>query len=157
MRVLQAVEEVNEDQKLIMFRKISGYFKGDLKGKTIGLWGLSFKPQTDDMREAPSLVLIRKFLEAGATVKAYDPVAIPEAKRILGNRIEYTENPYDALDRADCLLLVTEWPEFRYPDFDFIHKLLKQPVIFDGRNIYNPKTIENMGFTYFCIGFNALK
>jgi len=157
LRVLQAVEEVNEDQKSIMFRKISDYFKGDLKGRTIGLWGLSFKPQTDDMREAPSLVLIRKFLEAGATVKAYDPVAIPEAKRILGNKIEYTENPYDALDRADCMLLITEWPEFKFPDFDFIHKLLKQPVIFDGRNIFNAKTIENMEFTYFCIGYNALK
>jgi UDPglucose 6-dehydrogenase len=155
LRVLKAVEEVNDDQKSVMFHKVSKYFNGDLKGKTIGIWGLSFKPQTDDMREAPSLVLIKKFIEAGAKVKAYDPVAIHEAKRILGDTIEYGQDQYDALIDADCLLLVTEWSEFKFPNFNIIRKLLKKEVIFDGRNIYDQSEMKKKGFDYFCIGVDT--
>jgi UDPglucose 6-dehydrogenase len=155
LRVLQAVEEVNDDQKLVMFKKISDHFKGDLKGKTVALWGLSFKPHTDDMREAPALVLIREFLKAGAKVKAYDPVAMHETKRILGDKITYAEGMYDAITGADCLLMVTEWPEFRVPDFSEIKRLLKNPVVFDGRNIYDANDMKNLGFSYYCIGINT--
>jgi UDPglucose 6-dehydrogenase len=157
LRVLKAVEAVNEDQKSMMFRKVLKHFKGDIKGKTIGMWGLSFKPQTDDMREAPSLVLIKKFLEAGAKIKAYDPVAMAESKRILGDEIEYAEDQYDALTDADCLLLVTEWPEFKFPNFNIIRKLLKTPVVFDGRNIYEYPEMKRNGFIYYCIGIDTSK
>lgn len=157
LRVLKAVEAVNDDQKSVMFNKINKYFNGDLKGKTIGLWGLSFKPQTDDMREAPSLVVIKKLLEAGARVKAYDPVAMHETKRILGDKIEYAADQYDALIDADCLLMITEWPEFKFPNFNVIKKLLKTPVIFDGRNIYDQQEIKKKNFDYFCIGVNTSK
>jgi len=157
LRVLKAVEEVNEDQKSVMFNKVMKFFKGDLNGKTIGMWGLSFKPQTDDMREAPSLVLIKKYLEAGAKVRAYDPVAMHEAKRILGDKIEYAEDQYDALIDADCLVLVTEWPEFKFPNFNVIRKLLKTPAIFDGRNIYGRAEIQKRGFDYFCIGIDTTR
>ncbi len=157
LRVLQAVEDVNEDQKSYLFHRILKYFGNNIKDRTIGLWGLSFKPHTDDMREAPSLVLIRKLIEAGAKVKAYDPVAMNEAKRILGSKITYAADPYDALKEADCLLLVTEWPEFRVPDFGMVKKLLKQPVVFDGRNIYDAATMKSLGFTYFCIGIKTEK
>ncbi len=156
LRVLKAVEEVNDDQKLVMFNKINTYFKGDLKGKVIGLWGLSFKPQTDDMREAPSLMMIKKLTEAGAKVKAYDPVAMHEANRILGDSIEYAADQYDALIDADCLLMVTEWPEFKFPNFNVMRKLLKTPVIFDGRNIYDLNEIRKKNFDYFCIGVNTI-
>ncbi len=157
LRVLQAVEDVNDDQKSVMFHKVMKHFKGDIKGKTIGMWGLSFKPQTDDMREAPSLVLVKKFIEAGAKVKAYDPVAMHEAKRILGDSIEYAEDQYEALIDADCLLLVTEWPEFKFPNFNIIRKLLKEQVVFDGRNIYELAEMKRKGFTYYCIGIDTLK
>jgi UDPglucose 6-dehydrogenase len=156
LRVLKAVEEVNEDQKSVMFRKVLKHFNGNIKGKTIGMWGLSFKPLTDDMREAPSLVLIKKFLEAGVNVRAYDPVAMHEAKRILGDRIIYAQDQYDALNGADCLLLVTEWPEFKFPDFNIIRKLLSTPVVFDGRNIYDLAEMKRKGFVYYCIGINTL-
>ena len=119
------------------------------------MWGLSFKPQTDDMREAPSLVLIHALLEAGATVKAYDPVAMHEAKRILGDTVTYADGLYDALSGADALLMVTEWPEFRFPDFHEVKKLLKHPVIFDGRNIYDIREMNKLGFQYYCIGINT--
>lgn len=157
LRVLKAVEAVNDDQKAVMFNKISKFYKGDLKGKTIAFWGLSFKPQTDDMREAPSLVMVKKLIEAGAKVKAYDPVAMHEAKRILGDTIEYAEDQYDALIDADCLLLVTEWPEFKFPNFNVVKKLLKDPVIFDGRNIYEIAEMKRKGFYYFCIGVDTSK
>jgi UDPglucose 6-dehydrogenase len=157
LRVLKAVEAVNEDQKSLMYRKVLGHFNGDIKDKTIGMWGLSFKPLTDDMREAPSLVLIEQFLNAGATVRAYDPVAMHEAKRILGDRIIYASDQYDALVDADCLLLVTEWPEFKFPDFNIILKLLKSPVVFDGRNIYELVEMKRKGFTYYCIGIDNRK
>ncbi len=157
LRVLKAVEEVNQDQKSLLFHKISKYFKGDLKGKTIALWGLSFKPQTDDMREAPSLVIIKKLIESGAKVKAYDPVAMKEAQRILGDTIAYSDEQYGALVDADCLVLVTEWPEFKFPNFDIVKKLMSKPVVFDGRNIYEIAEMKRNGFDYFCVGVDTTK
>ena len=157
LRVLKAVEAVNLDQKSVLFHKIVKYFNGTIKDKTIAIWGLSFKPQTDDMREAPSLVIIKKLLEAGAKVKAYDPVAMKEAKHMLGDTITYSEDQYEALIDADCLLLVTEWPEFKVPNFNIIKKLLNKPVIFDGRNIYEIAEVKRKGFEYFCIGIDTTK
>ena len=152
MEVLEAVENVNERQKGVLFAKAKTYFNGNLKGKTFGIWGLAFKPQTDDMREAPSLVIIKKLLDAGAKVKAYDPVAKHEAKRILGDTIEIVEDQYDAIIDADALFLVTEWPEFKFPNFNVIKKLLKTPVIFDGRNIYDPGELKEKGIDYLGTG-----
>lgn len=157
LRVLRSVEAVNEDQKSILFHKVNKYFKGDLKGKTIGFWGLSFKPLTDDMREAPSLVLIDRFIGAGAHVKAYDPVSMNEARRILDDKITYAEDQYDVLIDADCLVLVTEWPEFRFPNFNVIKKLLKTAAVFDGRNIYDRTEMKAKGFDYFCIGIDTTR
>jgi UDPglucose 6-dehydrogenase len=158
LRVLTAVEEVNEDQKSVLFNKVSDYFGGNLKGKQIGIWGLSFKPQTDDMREAPSIVIINKLLEAGVKVKAYDPVAMPEAEhRHFGNQIEYAKDQYEAAIDADALLIVTEWPEFKFPNLNVLKKLLKQPAIFDGRNIYEVSDMQQSGFDYYCIGINTGK
>jgi UDPglucose 6-dehydrogenase len=155
MRVLRSVEEVNEDQKYVMYNKVNSYFNGDLKGKTIAMWGLSFKPKTDDMREAPSLIIIDKLLEAGANVKAYDPVAMEEARHMIGNKITYSKDQYETLIDADALILVTEWPEFRFPNFDVLGKLLKNKLIFDGRNIYDGKELREKGYTYFGIGVNG--
>lgn len=155
LRVLKAVEAVNKDQKSVLFHKVFNYFKGDLKDKHIAVWGLSFKPQTDDMREAPSVVIIKKLLEAGAKVRAYDPVAMKEATHQLGDTITYADDQYEALIDADCLLIVTEWPEFKFPNFKIIKKLLNQPVIFDGRNIYEINEIRQQGFEYFCIGIDT--
>ena len=152
MEVLKAVENVNERQKGVLFAKAKTYFNGDLKGKTFALWGLAFKPQTDDMREAPSLVIIKRLLEAGAKVKAYDPVAMEEAKRILGDSIEMVNDQYEALIDADGLFLVTEWPEFKFPNFSVVKKLLKTHVIFDGRNIYDPQELKQIGIDYLGIG-----
>jgi UDPglucose 6-dehydrogenase len=157
MRVLKAVEAVNNDQKLLLFNKILKHFSGDLKGRTVAIWGLSFKPQTDDMREAPSLVIIKKLLEAGAKVKAYDPVAMKEAKHHFGDTITYYEDQYEALIDADCLALVTEWPEFKFPKFQIMKKLLNSPVIFDGRNIYDRNEMKRYGFRYYCIGIDTSK
>jgi len=157
LRVLKAVEAVNFDQKSVLYHKILKYFNGDIKDKTIAIWGLSFKPQTDDMREAPSLVIIQKLLEAGAKVKAYDPVAMKEAKHTLGDTIIYAEDQYEALIDADCLVLVTEWPEFRVPNFNIMRKLLNKPVIFDGRNIYEIAEMKHKRFDYFCIGIDTTK
>ena len=157
LRVLKAVEAVNDDQKSVMFNKIKKHFKGELKNKIIALWGLSFKPQTDDMREAPSLVMIQQLKKAGAKVRAYDPVAIDEAKRILGNGVEFAQDQYDALIDADALLMVTEWPEFKFPNWNVAKKLLKKPVVFDGRNIYDANEMKQRGFSYYCIGLNTKK
>jgi UDPglucose 6-dehydrogenase len=157
MRILQAVEDVNDDQKSVLFNKISKHFKGDLKGKNFAIWGLSFKPKTDDMREAPSLVIIEKLLGAGASVKAYDPVAMHEAKKDLGEQIEYSKDPNDALIDADALLIVTEWPEFRTPNFKVMGKLMKSKLVFDGRNIYDLEEMTEHGFEYYCIGINTTK
>ncbi len=155
LQVLKAVEAVNKQQKLVLFNKINTYFKGDLKGKTIGIWGLSFKPQTDDMREAPSLYIIDSLLKAGAHVKAYDPVANEEAKYHFGDTIAYCAEQYEVLIDSDCLAILTEWPEFKFPSFKIIKKLLSQPVIFDGRNIFDREQIKRNGFEYFCIGVNT--
>ncbi len=157
LQVLKAVEAVNETQKSILVRKAMLHYNNNLKGKTIAMWGLSFKPKTDDMREAPSLVVIKKLLEAGAKVKAYDPVAMDEAKRILGNKIEYAKDEYETLIDADCLMILTEWDEFKFPNFNVVKKLLKDPLIFDGRNIYEPSEMKDFGFIYYCIGVNAKK
>ncbi|MCD8263183.1 MAG: UDP-glucose/GDP-mannose dehydrogenase family protein [Tannerellaceae bacterium] len=152
MKVLKAVEEVNELQKSVLFNKLLKYFDGDLRGRTIAIWGLSFKPETDDMRKAPSLVIIDKIVQAGGKVKAYDPVAMEEAKRILGDRIAYANDMYDALPDADALLLITEWKEFRLPSWGIITKVMRQPILIDGRNIYDKKELEEFGLIYSCIG-----
>ncbi|MCK6445182.1 MAG: UDP-glucose/GDP-mannose dehydrogenase family protein [Planctomycetes bacterium] len=152
-KILKAVEAVNERQKGVLFEMVKKHFKGDLKGKKFAVWGLAFKPNTDDMREAPAVVIIEALLAAGAKVAACDPEAIEECKkRHLGDRIEYSKRPMDVLSGADALLVVTEWNEFRRPDFDQIKSQLKHPVIFDGRNIYPRKTVEKLGFTYYGIG-----
>ncbi|MEN9704833.1 MAG: hypothetical protein RLZZ393_712 [Pseudomonadota bacterium] len=153
-RVLEAVEAVNYDQKSVLVRKIGAHFNGDLAGRTIALWGLAFKPNTDDMREAPALTVINELLAAGARVRAYDPVSMPETRRILGVRegLAYVEEAYEALEGADALALVTEWKEFRSPDFDRIRGLLRHPVVFDGRNVYNPELLAHLGFSYYGIG-----
>ncbi|WP_321996162.1 UDP-glucose/GDP-mannose dehydrogenase family protein [Draconibacterium orientale] len=150
--VLKAVEKVNYRQKEVLFNKLYKRFDGNLKGKKFAMWGLSFKPKTDDMREAPSLVIIEKLLEAGASVVGYDPVAMHEAERILGDKISYAKDEYDALIDADALILVTEWSEFRLPNFRVMEKLLKNKIIFDGRNIYDPEELAELGFEYFAIG-----
>jgi UDPglucose 6-dehydrogenase len=155
MRILQAVEDVNDDQKSVIFNKVMKHFNGDIKGKTFAMWGLSFKPKTDDMREAPSLVIIDQLIEQGAKVKAYDPVAMDETKHMIGNKIEYANDPDEALIDADALLLVTEWPEFRIPNFKVMGKLLKNKVIFDGRNIYDAVEMNDLGFVYYGIGING--
>jgi len=154
LKVLQAVEDANEAQKTVLGAKITRRLGQDLAGKTLALWGLAFKPNTDDMREAPSLVLIRELLEHGASVCAYDPVAVHEAQRILGDnpRIRYAESPMAALDGADALAIVTEWKEFRSPDFEKIKARLKNPLIFDGRNLYEPAAPRRAGLEYFAIG-----
>lgn len=152
LRVLKSVEAVNKDQKLVLFNKVMNYFDEDIHDKTVAVWGLSFKPQTDDMREAPSLVIIDKLLEAGTTVKVYDPVAMNEAKHHFGEKIIYCEDQYEALIEADCLIILTEWPEFKFPNFKIVKKLLNHPVVFDGRNIYDKDQMQSNGFYYSCIG-----
>jgi UDPglucose 6-dehydrogenase len=152
LEILEAVEAVNYRQKEVMFQKIEKHFKGNLKGKKIGLWGLAFKPNTDDMREAPALVVIDKLLSAGAEVVAYDPAAMDETKRKIGDKIKYADDQYEAIVDADALLIMTEWAEFRLPKYTVIEKLLKKKVIFDGRNLYNPKEMKEFGYTYYCVG-----
>lgn len=152
MKVLKAVEDVNEAQKSVLVTKVKKHFGNDLSGMTFGIWGLSFKPKTDDMREAPSIVIINQLIEAGAKVRAFDPVAMEEAYRDLGDSIVYSTDEYDALVDADALLLVTEWPEFRVPNFNVIGKLLKNKLIFDGRNIYDREELLELGYTYYGIG-----
>lgn len=151
-RILKAVEEVNERQKHTLFEKAEKHF-GDLKGKHFAIWGLAFKPNTDDMREAPAIVLCDQLIEAGATVTAFDPEAMEEAKRVyIGDKIKYADKPMDALDGADALFIVTEWNEFRRPDFESIFESLEHPVIIDGRNIFSREVVEEMGFTYYAVG-----
>jgi UDPglucose 6-dehydrogenase len=155
LKLVEATEAVNEDQKLFLLSKIRKHFDGDLEGRTIALWGLAFKPRTDDMREAPSLSLIRALVREGARVRVYDPEATREAKaqlRDVEGQLTYCRKSYEACEGADALVLVTEWNEFREPDFDRIQKLLRHPVIFDGRNIFNPETLKELGFTYFGVG-----
>lgn len=152
MRILQAVEEVNEEQKHILFKKLLKYFYGQIEGKRIAIWGLSFKPETDDIREAPSLVLIHKLLEWKCQVIAYDPVAMKEAKKILGETIQYAKDIYETVNDADALLVVTDWKEFRLPSWGVVKKLMKCPFVLDGRNLYVKKEMEEMGFIYQGIG-----
>lgn len=152
LEILEAVEKVNDRQKHILFKKLMDFYKEDLNGKTIAMWGLSFKPNTDDMREAPSLVLIDEIIKAGGTVRAYDPIAERETKSRIGNIIYYAKDIYDATVDADAILLVTEWNEFRLPSWDVIKKTMKTPVVFDGRNIYNKSEMEEIGFKYSGIG-----
>ncbi len=152
MKVLNAVEEVNEYQKTIVFNKLSRYYGGDLKGKRIAVWGLAFKPQTDDMREATALVVIRLLLEAGCEVRVFDPIAMDECRRRIGNVVEYAADMYDALLNADALLLLTEWKQFRLPSWGVVKKAMAHAVVIDGRNIYDPAEMEEWGIHYSCIG-----
>jgi UDPglucose 6-dehydrogenase len=150
--VIKAVENVNNRQKEVIFRKISTHFKGNLKNKVFGIWGLSFKPNTDDIREAPSLKIIEQLVQAGATVKVYDPVAMHETRKLLNDQVEYGQDMYDALIDANGLILATEWSEFRIPNFKLLARIMKEKVIFDGRNIYDPAEALENGFTYYGIG-----
>jgi len=152
MPLLRAVEQVNEGQKQLLAEKVRRHFGTDLTGLTFALWGLSFKPRTDDMREAPSIIVIESLLKDRAQIQAYDPEANGEAKKIFGDRIHYAKRNYDALRGADAMIVVTEWNEFRRPNFQRIKELLKKPVVFDGRNIYDPAEMRKMGFTYYSIG-----
>ena len=151
MRVLKAVEEVNERQKSVLFEKLRRHY-GDLQGKTIALWGLAFKAETDDMREATSLVTIRHLLEAGCTIRVFDPAAMDEARRRLGDAVIYASDIYDAAKGADALLLLTEWKQFRLPSWARVHDLMRNPIVFDGRNIYDPAEMRKNGFEYYSIG-----
>ena len=154
MGVLKAVEEVNEYQKTVLFKKLAARFGGveNLKGKTVAMWGLAFKPETDDMREATALVLIDLLVKAGAVVRVYDPVAMNECKRRVGDIVTYCKDMYEALLDADALLLVTEWKQFRMPSFGVMKKSMKNALIIDGRNIYDPKELAEAGFEYSAIG-----
>ena len=154
MILLKAVEAVNERQKGVLVKKVKAHFGQRLEGLCFAVWGLAFKPRTDDMRDAPAITVVEALLEAGAKVQAFDPEAMVEAKRIFGDRIGYANRNYDALNGASALLVLTEWNEFRRPDFGRIKKLLRQPVIFDGRNIYDPADLRKLGFTYYSIGRN---
>lgn len=152
MNIIEAVEKVNEYQKGIVFKKLQDAFDGNLNGKKVAIWGLAFKPETDDMREAPSLVVIKKLLEAGAEVMVYDPVAMDECKRRLGDKVTYAKDMYNAIIDADALAMMTEWKEFRLPSWSIIKKAMKGNVIIDGRNIYDPAELAEEGFIYHCIG-----
>lgn len=158
MQVLKAVEEVNEAQKSVLYNKVMGHYGGQIAGKHFAVWGLSFKPKTDDMREAPSVVIINQLLAQGATVTAYDPVAMEECKKHhLGDKIAYSEDQYEVLKGADALLVVTEWPEFRTPDWNKIGSALQEKVIFDGRNVYDAAEMKQAGYHYYCIGIRTGK
>jgi len=150
--VLQAVESGNDRQKRVLFEKLSRHFDGNLKGKTIAVWGLAFKAETDDVRESPAIVLVEALLEAGAKVRAHDPAAVETARRVLGDRVTLVEHSYEALSGADALTVVTEWLEYRNPDFARIKQALKRALIVDGRNLYDPERLSQLGFTYDCIG-----
>jgi len=152
LRILKAVDAVNMDQKSVLVEKILRHFDGQISGKTFAIWGLAFKPQTDDMRDAPSLVIIEKLLALGAKIHAHDPVAIEVAEGILGKKVRFHTKPFDALKGADALIVVTEWNEFRSADLGKIKQTLKKPVVFDGRNIYDPAEMKQLGFRYYGIG-----
>lgn len=152
MRVLEAVQQVNEDQKSILFDKLARHYNGDLQGRVISLWGLAFKPETDDVREAPSLILIEKLLAAGCKVKAYDPIAMESCRRVVGDRITFCRDMYEATVDSEALMLITEWKEFRVPSLDVLKATMRQPIVLDGRNIYDREEMEEHGFTYYKIG-----
>lgn len=151
-RILNAVMDVNADQKTKLVPKIKEFFKNDLKGKTIAIWGLSFKPHTDDIREAPALYNIEALLAEGVKIKAHDPEAMPNVKKLLGDKIEFSNTPYDAAEKADAIFIATEWPEFRTPDFERLSSIVKNKVIFDGRNLYDLDLMRELGYSYFSIG-----
>jgi UDPglucose 6-dehydrogenase len=152
LKLMESVDAVNDDQKQVLGQKIRFHFQGDVKGKTFAVWGLAFKPQTDDIREAPALVLIDELLAAGAKLRVHDPEAAANVRALYGDKLTYSDGPYGALEGADALVIVTEWKAFQNPDFDMIKKLLASPVIFDGRNIYDTKAMQTYGFTYYAIG-----
>ena len=154
-KILRAVDEVNERQKRLIVKKMLRHFNNQIKQKVIAIWGLSFKPQTDDIREAPAVVVINSLLELGAKIRAHDPIAISKMRGLFGGKVDFFDNNYEALKGADALAVITEWNEFRRPDFERIKSLMKHPVIFDGRNIYDPKLMRERGFTYFGIGRNG--
>ena len=151
-RILEAVDIVNTHQKAVLLEKIQRHFRDGLTGRTIAIWGLAFKPRTDDIREAPALVLVDRLLKQGAKLQVHDPVAVPNVRELYGNRLTYAENPYDALKGAHALAIMTEWEEFRHPDFTVMKERMKAPVIFDGRNLYSREQMKAGGFTYHCIG-----
>lgn len=157
LKILEAVDKVNKAQKLVLVEKVLNHFKNDIKGKHFAVWGLAFKPNTDDMREAPSVVIINELLKHDATVSAHDPVAAESAKFYLQDRITYANNEYEALENADALLIFTEWNEFRNPDFSLLSSKLKNKVIFDGRNIFEPSRMKELHYTYYSIGRSAVK
>ncbi len=151
-KILKAVMAVNDTQKTILMTRVKDYFKGNLKGKTFAVWGLSFKPHTDDIREAPALYNIEELLKAGAIIKAHDPESMDNVKEILGDKIQYCNTPYDAAENADAIFIATEWPEFRAPDFEKLSSILTRKVIFDGRNLYDLPLMKELGYTYYSIG-----
>jgi len=157
MKLLKLVDQINKDQKHVLVDKLKNHFGADLTGKKFAVWGLAFKPNTDDMREAPSVVVINSLLESGASVTAYDPAAMENARFYLGETIKYVDDQYEAIEEADALLILTEWNEFRNPDFGKIKGTLNDPVIFDGRNIFSPEKMKEMGFKYYSIGRKPLK
>jgi UDPglucose 6-dehydrogenase len=151
-KILKAVMDVNRLQRTRLIAKLKSHFNNNLKGKTIAFWGLSFKPHTDDIREAPAFYNIEELLQAGAVINVHDPEAMPNTQNVFGNKIKYCETPYEAVDQADALFIATEWPEFRTPEFDKLGRIMKHKVIFDGRNLYSPSTVRELGFTYYSIG-----
>lgn len=154
-RMLQTVDEINNLQKSVLFQKLSSYFEGELNNRTIGIWGLAFKPRTDDIREAPALVIIDQLLQFGAKVKVHDPVAMENVKAKYGDQLQYCDHHYDAAEGADAVAIVTEWSEYRNPDLEYVRHKMKQPVIFDGRNLYDPKKLQTAGFYYTGIGLKS--
>ena len=151
-KILKSVVEVNRKQVELFFNKILNHYNGNIKGKHFGMWGLAFKPNTDDVREAPALALIKKVVDAGAKIRAFDPEAIETTKAQIGKMIEYSNSSYDAIKNSDALIIVTEWNEFRNPDLEKVRSLLKEPVIFDGRNLYDLETMRQKKFTYYSVG-----
>ena len=155
-RMMEAVDTVNQAQKDILFRKIHQHFGGELKDKTIAIWGMAFKPRTDDVREAPAMVLIDALVKAGSQLRVHDPEALANVRTLYGDRLAYCDRPYGALEQVDALAVVTEWNEFRNPDFEVMRRLMRQPVIFDGRNVYDPVRMAALGFTYHGIGRSSI-
>jgi UDPglucose 6-dehydrogenase len=152
VELVAAVDSVNDRQKLVLPSKIRAHYGKNLKGKTLAVWGIAFKPRTDDIREAPALTLISEMLKDGVELRVHDPEAIANLKREVGDKVSYCDRPYSALEGADGLAIVTEWPEFRHPDFELMRRLMREPVIFDGRNLFEPKALKAGGFTYYGIG-----
>ena len=150
--MIEETEKINQRQKLRLYEKAKKHFRGDLKGKSFAIWGLAFKPKTDDMREAPSIDLIRKFLDEGVHVHVNDPVALESCRELFGDRLTYHEDCYDCANKMDALFVLTEWNDYRKPDFEKLKTILNNPVVFDGRNIYSPKTLSSFGFTHYTIG-----